>query len=208
MALSKLWNVASSSSGGNPVRLEPIAVDSDGDWYQSDGKRLEVTQVEPSAPSEASTANDQGSESMVIDLQPRASEAMFDMHVSPISEVDGNPAGSDRETPYVASTHVWLMLLMLPEFSASCYLNDVVRLAGTSRMALEPAVVDHLALIQHLVAEHAMWHEDWCAERSAELDLLEFNAVWFPNLMCQTCGLRPGAEWLGHDECYDCYSEH
>ena len=93
-ALSKLWNVASSSSGGNPVRLEPIAVDSDGDWYQSDGKRLEVTQVEPSAPSEASTGSDQGSESMVIDLQPRTSEAMFDMHVSPISEADDNPACS------------------------------------------------------------------------------------------------------------------
>ena len=55
MALSKLWNVASSSSGGNPVKLEPVAVYSDGDWYQSDGERLEVTQVEPSAPSEATT---------------------------------------------------------------------------------------------------------------------------------------------------------
>jgi len=208
MALSKLWNVASSSSGGNPVKLEPVAVDSDGDWYQSDGKRLEVSQVEPSAPSEASTGSDQGSESMMIDLQPRASEAMFDMQVSPISEVDGNPAGSDRETPYVASAHVWLMLLMLPEFSASCYLDDVVRLAGTSRMALELSVAHHLALIQHLVAEHTVWHEDWCADRSAELDLIEFNAVWFPNRMCQTCRLRPGAEWLGHDECYDCYSEH
>ena len=180
MALSKLWNVASSSSGGNPVRLEPIAVDSDGHWYQSDGKRLEVTQVEPSAPSEASTGSDQGSESMVIDLQPRTSEAMFDMHVSPISEVDDNPACSDRETPYVVSTHVWLMLLMLPEFSASCYLNDVVRLAGTSRMALEPAVVDHLALIQRLVAQHTMWHEDWCAERVRNLTFLSSMRCGFP----------------------------
>ena len=24
----------------------------------------------------------------------------------------------------------------------------------------------------------------------------------------QSDGERPGAEWLGHDECYDCYSEH
>ena len=78
MALSNLWNVAGSISGRNPVKLEPIAVDSDGDWHQSDGERLEVTQVEPSAPSEASTGSDQGSESMVIDLQPGGSEAMFD----------------------------------------------------------------------------------------------------------------------------------
>ena len=35
MALSKLWNVAGSSSGRNPVKLEPIAVDSDGDRYQT-----------------------------------------------------------------------------------------------------------------------------------------------------------------------------
>ena len=28
-----------SSSGGNPVKLEPIAVASDRDWYQSDGER-------------------------------------------------------------------------------------------------------------------------------------------------------------------------
>ena len=28
-----------SGSGGNPVKLEPIAVDSDRDWYQSDGER-------------------------------------------------------------------------------------------------------------------------------------------------------------------------
>jgi hypothetical protein len=198
VALSKLWNVASSSSGGNPVKLEPVAVDSDGDWYQSDGERLEVTQVEPSVPIEF----------MMIDLQPRTSEAMFDMHVSPMSEVEDNLARSDRETPYVVSTHVWLMLLLLPEFSASCYLNDVVKLACTSRMALEPTVVDQLAFTQHLVAQHTNWHEDWCADRSAELDLSEFYAAEFPHLMCLTCGTRPGAEWLGHDECYDCYSEH
>ncbi len=30
VALSKLWNVASSSSGGNPVKLEPVVLDSDG----------------------------------------------------------------------------------------------------------------------------------------------------------------------------------
>ena len=63
-------NVASSSSGGNPVKLEPAAVDSNGDWYQSDGERLEVTQVEPSAPIQAATRNDQGSELMAIGLQP------------------------------------------------------------------------------------------------------------------------------------------
>ena len=62
--------VASSSSGGNSVKLEPAAVDSNGDWYQSDGERLEVTQVEPSAPIEAATGSDQGGEFMAKGLQP------------------------------------------------------------------------------------------------------------------------------------------
>ena len=207
VALSKLWNVASSSSGGNPVRLKTVEVDPDGDWYQPDGKCLVVPQVEPSAPSEAPTGSDQESKPMGIYLQPRTSEAMFNMHVSPMSEVDDDPAGA-REVPYVVPTHVWLMLLMLPEFSTSCYLNDVVRLAGASRMALEPAVADHLAFIQYIMVDHTTWHEDWCAERSAALDLLEFNEAEFPQLMCLSCGTRPGAEWLGHDECYDCYDEH
>ncbi len=99
--------MASSSFGGKPVKLEPIAVDSYNDWYQPDGKCLEATQVEPSAPSEATTG-------------------------------------------YAVSTHVWLTILLLPVVSALCYLNEVVRLACTSRMALEPTVAGHLAFIQHL----------------------------------------------------------
>ena len=58
-------DVVSSSSGGNSAKL-----DSDGDWYQPDGERLEVTQVEPSAPSEAATGSDQGGEFMAKGQQP------------------------------------------------------------------------------------------------------------------------------------------
>ena len=96
-------NVASSSSGDNPVNLGRI----DDSWYHSDGKHLEATQVEPSPPSEAATG-------------------------------------------HAVSTKVWLTLLLLPAISALCPLNEVVRLACTSRMALEPTVAGHLAFIQHL----------------------------------------------------------
>jgi len=48
--------VASSGEGSNR------------DWYQSDGERLEVTQVEPSAPSEATTGNDQESKPFMVDI--------------------------------------------------------------------------------------------------------------------------------------------
>ena len=98
----ELKDVASSSLGGKPVKLEPIAADSYNDWYQSEGKCLEVTQVEPSAPSEATTG-------------------------------------------YAVSTHVWLTILLLPVVSALCYLNEVVRLACTPRMAQKPTVAGHLA---------------------------------------------------------------
>ena len=67
-------------------------------------------------------------------------------------------------------------------------------------------------------SQHGYWHEDWCAERNAELDLTYFYEAEFPHLcsrkaefpefMCLSCGIRPGAEWLGDTECYECYSEH
>jgi hypothetical protein len=122
------------------------------------------------------------------------------MHTSPISEPE--------DDPYVVTTQTWLMLVLLPEFSTSCYLNDLVKLASTSRMALEPAVDNQLALIRYQVSQHGYWHEDWCAERSAQLDLIVFYEEEFPHLMCLSCGIRTGAEWLGNTECYECYSEH
>ena len=39
------------------------------------------------------------------------------------------------------------------------YLNDLVKLAGTSRMALEPAMENQVALIRYQVAQHKDWHE-------------------------------------------------
>ena len=121
------------------------------------------------------------------------------MHTSPISEPE--------DDPYVVTTQTWLTLVLLPEFSTSCYLDDLVKLASTSRMALEPAVDNQLALIRYQVAQHRNWHEGWCADRSA-LDLIDFYEAEFPYLMCLSCGIRTGAEWLGNAECYECYSEH
>ena len=127
------------------------------------------------------------------------------MHVSPISEPE--------DDPYVATTHTWLMLLLLPEFCTLCYLNDLVKLSCTSRIALEPAVVEQLSLMDHLVKEWGYWKDDWVAERHAELELEEFYRHHFPDLLgedtlCLSCGLRPGCDWLCSTECYECYDEH
>ena len=183
MTLSTLWDAARLCR----IRsINPAAAASDA--------HLEVSQVNPQAPSEAPTGR------RATHQQSQPSETAFNTHVSPISEPE--------DDPYVVTSQTWLTLLLLPEFSTSCYLNDLVKLASTSRMALEPAVNNQLALIRYQVAQHGYWHEDWGAVRIAQLDLIDFYEAEFPHLMCLSCGIRTGAEWLGNAECYECYSEH
>ena len=183
MTLSTLWDAARLC---HTRSIHPVAAASDA--------HLEVSQVNPQAPSEAST----GRTAMHQQFQQHGTA--FIMHTSPISEPE--------DDPYMVTSQTWLTLLLLPEFSTSCYLNDLVKLASTSRVALEPAVDNHLALIRYQVSQHGYWHEDWCAERSAQLDLIDFYEAEFSHLMCLSCGTRTGAEWLGNTECYECYSEH
>ena len=183
MTLSTLWDAARLC---HTRSIHPVAAASDA--------HLEVSQVNPQAPSEAST----GCTAMHQQFQQHG--AAFIMHTSPISEL-----GDD---PYMVTSQTWLTLLLLSEFSTSCYLNDLVKLASTSRVALEPAVDNHLALIRYQVSQHGYWLEDWRVERSAQLDLIDFYEAEFPHLMCLSCGTRAGAEWLGYTECYECYSEH
>ena len=103
------------------------------------------------------------------------------MHTSPISEPE--------DDPYVVTTQTWLTLVLLPEFSTACYLNDLVKLAGTSRMALEPAMENQMALIRYQVAQHRNWHEDWveqkCIELSAAADQFyeDFDEAELPHNM-------------------------
>ena len=191
MTLSTLWDAARHTRSNHPVAAAPDA-------------HLEVPQVNPQALSEASTGR------TAMHQQSQLHDMAFTMHTSPISEPE--------DDPHAVASQTWLTILLLPEFITSCYLNDLVKLASTSRVALEPAVDTHLALIRYQVSQHGCWHEDWCAERSAEIDLYDFYKAEFPHLcpkeaefpefMCLSCEIRPGAEWLGNTECYECYSEH
>ena len=160
------------------------------------GVRFEVSQAHPQASSEAPAGNRAAHE------QSQPAHTAFSMHTSPISKPE--------DDPYVATTQTWLTLVLLPEFSTACYLNDLVKLASTSRMALEPAVENQLALIRYQVAQHRNWHEDWIEQRCIELDQFneDFDETEFPHRMCLSCGIRSGAGWLGNTECYECYSEH
>ena len=152
--------------------------------------------MSPQAPSEASTGRT---------ATHQQQHGTANMHTSPISEPE--------DDSHTVASQTWLTLLLLPEFATSCYLNDLVKLASTSRVALDPAVKDHLALIQYQIWQERNWFEDWCVDRSEELEgLEEFYEAEFPHLMggplCLSCEMRPGADWLGNTECDECYSEH
>ena len=181
--LSTLWDAARQTRANHPAAAAPDAC-------------LEVPQVSPQAPSEASTGR--------TATHQQQHGTAFNMHTSPISEPE--------DDSHTVASQTWLTLLLLPEFATLCYLNDLVKLASTSRVALDPAVEDHLALIQYQIWQERNWFEDWCVDRSAELDLAEFYEAEFPHLMggplCLSCETRPGADWLGNTECYECYSEH
>ena len=138
-------------------------------------------------------------------------EEKFDMHLSPLSDIEDDTNSRKDQDAYSVSNRLLLPLLLLPMFGALCYQEDFVRLARASRVALDPHVAFHLAFIRHMVREYITWREDWYAEQSAQEDLDEFYDDEFPNLsgsMCLSCGMRPGTDRLGGDECYECYSEH
>ena len=65
----------------------------------------------------------------------------YGMHVSPISEPGNDMGTGTEETVPRVSNHVLVTLLLLPEFNTLCFLNDLVQLACTSRIALEPTGV-------------------------------------------------------------------
>ena len=130
------------------------------------------------------------------------------LDLSPISDVDEDGHDHDNgvwETQMIA-TQVLLQLLLLPEFYAMAYQEDVVRLARASRVALEPYVDESLAFIRHVVMEHDDWHHEWCIERSGAMQTEMI--VIAEDRMCLSCGMRPGVAWLGHTECNECFSEH
>jgi hypothetical protein len=161
--LSTLWDAARQTRANHPAAAAPDAC-------------LEVPQVSPQAPSEASTGR--------TATHQQQHGTAFNMHTSPISEPE--------DDSHTVASQTWLTLLLLPEFATLCYLNDLVKLASTSRVALDPAVEDHLALIQYQIWQERNWFEDWCVDRSAELDLAEFYEAEFPHLMggplCLSCG--------------------
>ena len=91
----------------------------------------------------------------------------------------------------------------------SCVAKPHVRLVLCDRRCFDGIVQYHLAEISYLVMCHDDWYnealieEDWQSDGSvvqAGYDAFEF--------MCLSCGVRPGASWLGHDECLECFDEH
>ena len=96
-------------------------------------------------------------------------------------------------------------------FSPLPYLNleDYVRLVLCDRRCFDGIVQYHLAEISYLVMCHDDWYNEALIEEYWQSDCSVVQAGYDAfEFMCLSCGVRPGASWLGHDECHECFDEH
>ena len=84
-------------------------------------------------------------------------------------------------------------------------MDDYVRQALTDRTALLPEVQARLSYFKHLVISYNEWKMDLVIE---EYDRRQSAYHYTEEFLCLSCGINPGAHFLGYDECSDCYDEH
>ena len=82
---------------------------------------------------------------------------------------------------------------------------DYVRQALTDRTALLPEVQAQLSYFKHLVISYNEWKMDLAIE---EYDRHQSAYHYTEDFLCLSCGVNPGAQFLGYDECSECYDEH
>ena len=81
------------------------------------------------------------------------------------------------------------------------YLNDYAHMAMTCRSLYHSALYIDLYgyWLEQLQEMHLNVVMQSHEEHSASIDMV---------MMCETCGIRPGVEWLGYSECFQCYEDH
>jgi len=99
-----------------------------------------------------------------------------------------------------------LLLVLTSSESGGFYehADDYARLALASRIGLEPWVHEALGRMAHEFEE--------CWEVVLDRHIVEFASLddvdVTCDLFCESCGIRPGCEFLSYTECWECYSEH
>ena len=84
-------------------------------------------------------------------------------------------------------------------------MNDYVRQALTDRTAFLPEVRAQLSYFKYLVESYNEWKMDLDIEEDGNLQSAYHCTEDF---LCLSCGVNTGAQFLGYDECSDCYDEH
>ncbi len=107
--------------------------------------------------------------------------------------------GSSDDDVVFAALHVILSDDSLSAFFA--FLNDYAHVAMTCRRSLSSALFMDL---------YAHWFCEW---REVQLNTIiqireKQNELKTLELLCETCGRRPGVEWLAYTECIQCYEDH
>ena len=90
-------------------------------------------------------------------------------------------------------------------FTPLLFMDDYVRQALTDRTAFLPEVQAQLSYFKHLVISYNEWKMDLVIE---EYDRRQSAYHYTEDFLCLSCGVNPGAQFLGYDECSDCYDEH
>ena len=84
------------------------------------------------------------------------------------------------------------------------FMDDYARLALTGRTALLPEVQCLLSFFKHLVAVYNQWDMDAAIEEHGNQSADHYTE----DFLCSSCGVNPGAYFLGYEECLQCYDEH
>ena len=89
-------------------------------------------------------------------------------------------------------------------FTPLLFMDDYVRQALTDRTALLPEVQARLSYFKHLVMSYSQWKMDSAIEEDGNQSAYHYTQ----DFLCLPCGVNPGAQFLGYDECLECYDEH
>ena len=90
-------------------------------------------------------------------------------------------------------------------FTPLLFMNDYVRQALTDRTAFLPEVRAQLSYFKYLVESYNDWKMDTAIE---EWGNMTSDYHCNEDVMCLSCGVNPGAEFLGYAECSECYDDH
>ena len=135
--------------------------------------------------------------------QPGVEREWWTMDYSPITSDEEGTANPARAHAPSNIQEAIMLILLHDEFSACMYLEEVVRLSLSSRIAIYPLVHEALTHIKWMVELH-----DETITEAHIATMSDSSEEQTYTYTCLSCGHRPAVSWLGYDECTMCFDEH